>query len=156
MSSPASMHTQLAAVIEGLVDAAVAELQRLEEERPVVGAREERHEAFRVQTENREKLVRFASIMETLGNEALGKILNIMDEARLVVQVGRGSKKHQTNILNHTALEQEHSYGVRKQSSETEKMVQVKTGGCAVETPFVPAVSVRDGHGNIDPGAIRE
>ncbi|MEQ2166140.1 hypothetical protein GOODEAATRI_024696 [Goodea atripinnis] len=53
------MHTQLAAVIEGLVDAAVAELQRLEEERPVVGARgarEERHEAFRVQTENREKL----------------------------------------------------------------------------------------------------
>ncbi|MEQ2203616.1 hypothetical protein XENOCAPTIV_001373 [Xenoophorus captivus] len=82
------MHTQLAAVIEGLVDAAVAELQRLEEERPVVGAREERHEAFRVQTENREKLV--------------------------------------------------------------------KTGGCAVETPFVPGVSVRDGHGNIDPGAIRE
>ncbi|MEQ2245744.1 hypothetical protein ILYODFUR_031160 [Ilyodon furcidens] len=98
--------------------------------------------------------------METLGNEALGKILNIMDEARLVVQVGRGSKKHQTsilNILNHAALaEQEHSYGVRKQSSETEKMVQVNTGGCAVETPFVPAVSVRDGHGSIDPGAIRE
>lgn len=45
--------------------------------------------------------------METLGNEALGRILNIMDEARLVAQVGHVCKKPQTSVLNvlsHTSV----------------------------------------------------
>ena len=42
--------------------------------------------------------VLFASIMETLGNEALGKILNIVDEAELVS--GRSGKRPQTSVLN--------------------------------------------------------
>ncbi|PWA21787.1 hypothetical protein CCH79_00018872 [Gambusia affinis] len=103
--------------------------------------------------------VRFTSIMETLGNEALGRILNIMDEARLVAQVGHVCKKPQTSVLNvlsHTSVELEHSYGVRKQNCKAEGEAQLKAGGDAVETQFVPAVSVKDGHGNIDLEAIRE
>lgn len=44
----------------------------------------------------------FASIMETLGNEALGKIINIVDEAKMLVELesGRGGKRPQTSILN--------------------------------------------------------
>lgn len=44
----------------------------------------------------------FASIMETLGNEALGKIMNIVDEAKLLVELesGKGSKRPQTSVLN--------------------------------------------------------
>ena len=40
--------------------------------------------------------------METLGNEALGKIVNIVDEAKLRVelQAGRGGKRPQTSILS--------------------------------------------------------
>lgn len=109
------MHTELAAVIEALVQAAVVELQRLEEDSLLFGARgpgEERHEVDRVQRKTQDKLVQFASIMETLGNEALGKILNIMDKARLVVQVGHDGKKPQTsilNILNHVTSSSTHT-----------------------------------------------
>lgn len=40
--------------------------------------------------------------METLGNEALGKIMNIVDEAKLLVELEsrRGAKRPQTSILN--------------------------------------------------------
>lgn len=40
--------------------------------------------------------------METLGNEALGKIMNIVDEAKLLVELepGRGGKRPQTSVLN--------------------------------------------------------
>lgn len=46
--------------------------------------------------------VLFASIMETLGNEALGKIINIVDEVKMLVELesGRGGKRPQTSILN--------------------------------------------------------
>lgn len=46
--------------------------------------------------------VQFASVMETLGNEALGKIMNIVDEARLLVQSEsmRGTTRPQTSVLN--------------------------------------------------------
>lgn len=46
--------------------------------------------------------VLFASIMETLGNEALGKIMNIVDEAKLQVELEskRGSRRPQTSVLN--------------------------------------------------------
>lgn len=46
--------------------------------------------------------VLFASIMEILGNEALGKIMNIVDEAKLLVglESGRGGKRPQTSVLN--------------------------------------------------------
>lgn len=46
--------------------------------------------------------VLFAAVMETLGNEALGKILNIVDEAQLLGQLEsrRGGKRPQTSVLN--------------------------------------------------------
>lgn len=46
--------------------------------------------------------VQFASVMETLGNEALGKIMNIVDEAKLLVQPEsmRGNTRPQTSVLN--------------------------------------------------------
>ncbi len=45
--------------------------------------------------------VLFASIMETLGNEALGKIVNIVDEAKLLVELEsrKGIKRPQTSVL---------------------------------------------------------
>lgn len=44
----------------------------------------------------------FASIMETLGNEALGKILNLLDEVGLTAEppLGRGARRLQTSVLN--------------------------------------------------------
>lgn len=46
--------------------------------------------------------VQFASIMEILGNEGLGKIMNIVDEAKLLVELEsrRGFKRPQTSVLN--------------------------------------------------------
>lgn len=46
--------------------------------------------------------VQFASIMETLGNEALGKIMNVVDEAQLQVELEsrKGSRRAQTSVLN--------------------------------------------------------
>lgn len=40
--------------------------------------------------------------METLGNEALGKILNLLDEVGLTVEPpsGRGTRRLQTSMLN--------------------------------------------------------
>lgn len=46
--------------------------------------------------------MQFASVMETLGNEALGKIVNIIDETELLVELQsrrRGKRPH-TSILN--------------------------------------------------------
>lgn len=55
----------------------------------------------------------FASIMETLGNEALGKIMNIVDEAKLLVELesGRSSKRPQTSVLNILNKAQVGTYG---------------------------------------------
>lgn len=46
--------------------------------------------------------VQFASIMETLGNEALGKIMNVVDEVRLQVELEsrKGCRRAQTSVLN--------------------------------------------------------
>lgn len=40
--------------------------------------------------------VQFAAVMETLGNEALGKMLNLVDEAELESR----SRRPQTSFLN--------------------------------------------------------
>lgn len=44
--------------------------------------------------------VQFAAIMETLGNEALGKMMNIVDGAELVVELASQSRRPQTSFLN--------------------------------------------------------
>lgn len=46
--------------------------------------------------------VQFASIMETLGNEALGKIMNVVDGSRQQVELDSrsGSGRPQTSVLN--------------------------------------------------------
>eukprot|EP00064_Thunnus_orientalis_P022923 superscaffoldBa00008182_g23145 len=158
MSSSAALHTQLATVMESLVHAAVAELKKLVEDS---SAGEQPPPPAREQEESRDQMVRFASIMETLGNEALGKIVNIVDEAKLLVelQAGRGGKRPQTSILsvlNKARVEVEHSYGLRLQSADTDGSAQAKPPEEGVETPFVLAVTVKDEHGNIDLGAIAE
>lgn len=46
--------------------------------------------------------VQFASIMETLGKEALGKIMNVVDESRhqLELESSRASSEPQASVLN--------------------------------------------------------
>lgn len=44
--------------------------------------------------------VQFAAVMETLGNEALGKMMNIVDEAELVEELESQSRRPQTSFLN--------------------------------------------------------
>uniref|UniRef100_A0A1A8SDF5 C2H2-type domain-containing protein n=1 Tax=Nothobranchius rachovii TaxID=451742 RepID=A0A1A8SDF5_9TELE len=165
MSFSAAMHTQLAAVMEALVHAAVAELKKLVEDSSVFrsGDHGQQHpQADTLEAESREKMVQFASIMETLGNEALGKILNIVDDVRLAVElhVGRNSKRPQTSVLNilsnANVAELEHSYGFRNQSCDAGQQAQAQVEESVREAPFIPAVTVKDECGNIDLGAIAE
>lgn len=44
--------------------------------------------------------MQFAAIMETLGNEALGKMMNVVDEAELLVELESPSRRAQTSFLN--------------------------------------------------------
>nr|XP_015817988.2 zinc finger protein ZFP2 [Nothobranchius furzeri] len=164
MSFSAAMHTQLAAVMEALVHAAVAELKKLVEDSSVFrsGDPGKQHpQTDTLQAESREKMVQFASIMETLGNEALGKILNIVDDVRLAAElhVGRNSRRPQTsvlNILSNANVELEHSYGFRHQSCDADQQAQAQVEESVREAPFILAVTVKDECGNIDLGAIAE
>uniref|UniRef100_A0AAV2JCU0 C2H2-type domain-containing protein n=1 Tax=Knipowitschia caucasica TaxID=637954 RepID=A0AAV2JCU0_KNICA len=70
------LHSELVAVIDRLVQAAVAELKRLEAKR--LDANSQPH-----------ILMQFTSLMETLGTEALGKILSILDTARVELKLDK-------------------------------------------------------------------
>ncbi|XP_029954677.1 zinc finger protein 224-like [Salarias fasciatus] len=151
-ASAGLLHTQLAAVMESLVHAAVAELQKLLEDGGGGGS---------PGREPQETTVLFASVMEILGNEALGKILNIVDEVQplLLCEAPRSVKQPQTsvlNILNNTRVDLEHSYGVRAENTDTDSLSRTKLEEEGAEAPFVLAVTVKDEHGNINLGAIAE
>ncbi|KAF1373442.1 hypothetical protein PFLUV_G00238900 [Perca fluviatilis] len=167
MSPCAGLHTQLAAVMESLVHAAVAELKKLVEDssafvlRLEVRAGEKLPPPVTLQAESREKMVQFAAVMETLGNEALGKIMNVVEEAKLLLEPEttkrRGSKRPQTSILyilNNTCTGAEHSSGARPETSSTHRSTQTKQEQEEPEKPFVPAVTIKDEHGNVDLCAI--
>ncbi|KAG7277121.1 hypothetical protein CRUP_024949, partial [Coryphaenoides rupestris] len=152
-----ALQTQLASVMETLVHAAVAELCKLAQSEPCT-AWDPGHTddpAATLQTERQLKMTRFASIMETLGNEALGKIMKIVDDTKFLMEfeqrsfkTSRGRKSPRTsvlNILSDGGVEAEHSYGAAEKDQCTQ-----------LETPFVLAVSVKDEHGAIDLGAIVE
>ncbi|XP_061120220.1 zinc finger protein 497-like [Syngnathus typhle] len=107
------VHAQLAAVMEALVHAAVAELHKQQEDgsSPTNDAHpgDEAPWAATRRRERRERLVCFAAILETLANEALGKINNIVDDVKLR---RAGDKTAPIAIvLNKACVEAEHSYG---------------------------------------------
>ncbi|XP_019743453.1 gastrula zinc finger protein XlCGF52.1 isoform X2 [Hippocampus comes] len=117
----ADLHAQLAAVMEAFVHAAVAELHKQQEggSGPPVDLRpgDQLLRADSVRKESRERLVCFAAILETLANEALGKIVNIVDDVK-PRRDGEGAHGGETaqiaivSVLNNACVEAEHSYGV--------------------------------------------
>ncbi|CAB1338055.1 unnamed protein product [Coregonus sp. 'balchen'] len=175
MSNFIALQTQLASVMETLVHAAVAELGKLIEDGSVFmfslelsqGHCEEDKLSAKLQTESQNKMTHFATLMEVLGNEALGKIIKIVDDTTFLMDFesfkGHGGKKAKPqasilNILSVGGMAEEHSYGgsgktveqtVSMQSADVE---EVDTP----ESPLVLAVSVKDEYGQIDLGAIAE
>ncbi|XP_029698662.1 zinc finger protein 696-like [Takifugu rubripes] len=113
------------------------------------------------------KKVQFAAVMETLGNEALGKMMNIVDEAELESE----SRRPQTsflNILRNASIDVEHSYGARAEHSDrprcsqaserrpSERRPSERRPSSARTAQLVVAVSIKDEDGNTDLGAIAE
>ncbi|KAK5880669.1 hypothetical protein CesoFtcFv8_021554 [Champsocephalus esox] len=127
LSAGPGLYSQLSAVMEAVVLSAVAGLQKLVSGGPELLIRLELHagqeapDPDSARNQSREKMVQFASLMETLGNEALGKILNIVEEAELKGEENR-SETSFIHILNHE--ENEHSYGVRLQSNDFNTQVR--------------------------------
>ncbi|KAJ7987617.1 hypothetical protein DPEC_G00328330 [Dallia pectoralis] len=177
MSSFIALQTQLSSVMETLVHASVAELGKLVEGSSVFvfsleltrGESAESELSEKLQTESQNKMTHFATIMEVLGNEALGKIMKIVDDTKFPVDlhprhlnVHRGKKaKPQASILNILSvggLAEEHSYGgTGKTATQTLSIESVDLREVeAPEYPLVLAVSVKDEHGQIDLGAIAE
>ncbi|KAE8283728.1 hypothetical protein D5F01_LYC17047 [Larimichthys crocea] len=166
MSSSAGLHTQLAAVMESLVHAAVAELKKLLELSLEVRAGEETPLPAKLQADSRDKMVMFASVMESLGNEALWKIIHILEEARLLKPrkgLKKKKKKKKTRARHNTQIEVEHSYGMRLESSDSHGLTQTKleeageaeeAGGREDDNLVVLAVTVKDEHEDIDISAL--
>nr|XP_040049254.1 zinc finger protein 37-like isoform X3 [Gasterosteus aculeatus aculeatus] len=157
MSSSAGLRTQLAAVMESLVHAAVAQLKKLVEDSSTFQLHLEiRTGEAPPRPHSREKLVQFASVMETLGNEALGKIMNVVDEAELSPEPpsGRGGRRPQTsvlNILNGAHVEAEHSYGVQPETSDARRPTQTKPGDEGTDN----LLTNRDKHGIKETASVR-
>ncbi|KAM8837112.1 uncharacterized protein AB9W97_002469 isoform 2-T2 [Spinachia spinachia] len=178
MSSSAGLYAQVAAVMESLVHAAVAELKKLVEDSSTLQlhleilTREAPPRPDNLQPHNPEKMVQFATVMETLGNEALGKIMNVVDEAKLSLEppLGRGGKRPWTSVLNilnasHVGTyagpaptevamsyndlcalpvpEAEHSYGMRPETSDAHRPTETQPENEGIEN----LLTNRDKHG---------
>ncbi|XP_046888101.1 zinc finger protein OZF isoform X3 [Hypomesus transpacificus] len=177
MSNFIALQTQLASVMETLVHAAVAELGKLVEDTSVFvfnleftpKHNEDDEMTTKLQTESQMKMTHFASVMETLGNEALGKIMKIVDDTKFLMDFeqksfkavrGRKSKPQASilNILSEGGMAEEHSYGGSGKNMEETVSTQPTEPQDTdePEAPFVLAVSVKDELGNIDLGAIAE
>lgn len=103
MSSSFCLHSELTAVMESLVLAAVAGLKRLTDS----------EEAGRLDIDQH---TMFASVMETLCNEALGKILSILEPGKVQLKQDKltnrpSTKPHVLYILQDSTVGVEHSYG---------------------------------------------
>ncbi|XP_020316546.1 zinc finger protein OZF isoform X1 [Oncorhynchus kisutch] len=177
MSNLIALQTQLASVMDTLVHAAVAELGKLIEDSSVFVFSLERTQGHcehdklsaKLQTESQNKMTHFATLMEVLGSEALGKIIKIMDDTKFLMDFesktfkehGRKKAKPQASILNILSvggMAEEHSYGgtcktvVQTVSMQSADVEEVDTP----ESPLVLAVSVKDEYGQIHLGAIAE
>ncbi|KAJ0061979.1 hypothetical protein NL108_014699 [Boleophthalmus pectinirostris] len=163
MSSSVCLHAELAAVIERLVLAAVTELQRL--------TKREEEEVKRLDTDTQQHtMVQFASVMETLGNEALGKILSILDTVAVELKLDKlnnppPTKSHVLYILQGSRVGVEHSYGAGDNMSRGQPIIEdhcygtndkttdkdlpsqecllLEEQGCA-NAEVTPAISVQD------------
>ncbi|KAJ0004458.1 hypothetical protein NQD34_010672 [Periophthalmus magnuspinnatus] len=159
MSSSICLHVELAAVIQRLVHAAVTELHRLIE---------------------REEEMQFASVMETLGSEALGKILSILDTVAVELKLDKMNNPHTTPphvlyILQGSRVGVEHSYGASHNTSRGQPVIEDHCYGtndmisdkdlpsqehqlseeedCA-NIEFIPGISVEDKWKNISLNAV--
>ncbi|XP_077359659.1 uncharacterized protein LOC144005400 [Festucalex cinctus] len=158
----ADVHAQLAAVMEALVLAAVAELhkQRRGGSDPAGDfgpPGEQSPRAANLRGENGE--VCFAAILETLANEALGKIVNIVEQ----IKPRRGGKRACAdemprvaviNVLKNACLEAEHSYDVL--SSGRASPPAPAQDKAPDRMPFTPSVDVIDERGCVDMDVILE
>ncbi|XP_072302349.1 uncharacterized protein [Eucyclogobius newberryi] len=169
MSPSLDLHVELVAVMDRLVRAAVTELQRL--------SQSEEEKGLDTDTQQH-TMVQFASVMETLGNEALGKILSILD---LVVELNVDKLNNPAKtapvlyILQGSKVGVEHSYGAIHDISKTQPIIEdhcygtndktsdkdlpspeddlAEEGGYA-NAELIPAISVQDQWGNISQNTV--
>ncbi|KAF5891368.1 serine-rich coiled-coil domain-containing protein 2 isoform X1, partial [Clarias magur] len=171
MSECVALQTRLASVLQALIHTAVAEvyraLQRRAETLLLLQQSDEIRERLQGDTERAMK--QFVSVMEVLGNEALGKIIKLVDENRFLLDLecktfsGKRAKPPGSvlNILSAGRPEDEHSYDGRGRSSEARSGHDVDERSCTdteesqrPESPLTLALTMKDDLGNIDLKAL--
>ncbi|XP_056626612.1 zinc finger protein 836-like [Triplophysa dalaica] len=165
MSSSVALQTHVASIIEALIHAAIAEMSKIIGEKTLVlhasyvasdlCEHEETHE--KLTTEKEHRMRQFASVMEILGNEALGKIIKLVDETRFLLGLecktfsGKRAKRPGCvlNILSAGGLEEEHSYdgSARMLNMNNESDTALEDGS---ESPLRLAVSIKNEFGEVD------
>uniref|UniRef100_A0A8C2FHM5 Post-GPI attachment to proteins factor 3 n=1 Tax=Cyprinus carpio TaxID=7962 RepID=A0A8C2FHM5_CYPCA len=167
MSRCVALQTHLASVVEALVHAAIAEMCKLMQEERLsflsgdVSRDHCESEAVesRMKMEKEERMKQFASVMEVLGNEALGKIIKLVDETKFLLDLecktfsGKRAKRPGSilNILSVGGLEEEHSYDGSARSLETrtrnesDEAVEERP-----ESPLTLAVTIKNEFGKVD------
>ncbi|KAK2866185.1 hypothetical protein Q7C36_002241 [Tachysurus vachellii] len=168
MSQCVALQTRLASVLQALIHSVMAEMCKLLQERTelILNLRLSQDQSIKVklkeliQTETEQKMKQFASIMEVLGNEALGKIITLVDEKKFLLDpenktFSENRVKHLGSILNILSAggpEEEHSYdGCRKNSEAPARQEAGDTTECqSPESPLTLAVTIKDELGNID------
>ncbi|KAL6474847.1 hypothetical protein MHYP_G00158870 [Metynnis hypsauchen] len=158
-----ALHAHLAAVLEALIRAAVAEMSALllrDEHETTTTNNNQTTPQTTAAVENEERLKKFASVMEVLGNEALGKIIKLVDETKFLLDLecktfsGKRAKQPGSilNILSVGGLEEEHSYDGCGRNSETRTRNEAEDveDSQRPESPLTLAVTIKDEFGNID------
>ncbi|GAA6085168.1 zinc finger protein OZF [Tachysurus ichikawai] len=167
MSQCVALQTRLASVLQALIHSVMAEMCKLLQERTelILNLRLSQDQSIKVklkeliQTETEQKMKQVASIMEVLGNEALGKIITLVDEKKFLLDpesktCSENRLKHPGSILNILSAggpEEEHSYdGCRKNSEAPARHEAGDTTECqSPESPLTLAVTIKDELGNL-------
>ncbi|KAF7693724.1 hypothetical protein HF521_007477 [Silurus meridionalis] len=172
MSQCVVLQTRLASVLQALIHTVVAEMCKLLRERSefILNLRlpqelgEKQKLKKVVQTETEQKMKQFALVMEVLGNEALGKIIRLVEDKKFLLDLecktfsGKRAKRPGSilNILSAEGPEEEHSYDGCGRSSER----QGRLGAAEPvepqrpESPLTLAVTIKDELGNINLNSI--
>lgn len=163
MSASAGLRSELAAVMQGLVVAAGAGLKRLTETGDNLDIGLDQHTMF-------------VSMMETLCNEALGKILSILEPVNVELNLDKhmdppSTKPHVLFILQDGKVGVEHSYGgsckMSRGQQNTEHIHKKTDEGLSVQSAqsqkgdspdseIFPAISNKDKWENIGLEAIAD
>ncbi|KAF4084565.1 hypothetical protein AMELA_G00107550 [Ameiurus melas] len=168
MSQCVALQTRLASVLQALIHTVAAEVCKLLQERSesVLNLQlsqersEEQELREALQTETEQNMKQFVSFMEVLGNEALGKIIKLVDENKFLLDLecktfsGKRAKRPGSilNILSAGGPEEEHSYDGRGRNSEARVSHEAAdtVESQRPESPLTLAVTVTDELGNID------